>query len=237
MLFSRSSKPDPKLVDQLEALEWRVERATSVGAAATYLNQAGDLVSGRTLRDASSTTAGPWTPTCRRTVRRRATVCRKMLRAAPDVVRARCTLTWLALASGLEQDARAEAEEYLAAAERAGAEVVALLQVRRMVNVAETVELRLYLAEVLMALGDQRTADEVIGRVLSERNGLEAPLHVEADERRNVARRAALQDPGWAGRWASSNAPVDNGAFTWRCALPMRIARAAALLRHSALLR
>jgi tetratricopeptide (TPR) repeat protein len=201
MLFSRSSKPDPKLVDQLEALEWRAERATSVGAAATYLNQAGDLCleAGR-MRDALEYYG--------RTVdahlaadrfEAASSVCRKILRAAPDVVRARCTLTWLALANGLEQDARTEAEEYLAAAERAGAEVVALLQVRRMVNVAESVELRLYLAEVLMALGDQRTADEVIGRVLSERNGLEQPLRVEADERRSVARRAAIQGPrlGW----------------------------------------
>lgn len=197
MLFSRSSKPDPKLVDQLEALEWRADRATSVGAAAAYLNQAGDLCldAGRT-RDALEYYG--------RTVdahlaadrfEAAASVCRKMLRAAPDVVRARCTLTWLALANGLEQDARSEAEEYLAAAERAGAEVVALLQVRRMVNVAETVELRLYLAEVLMALGDQRTADEVIGRVLSERNGLEPPIRVDADERRGVARRAAIQGP------------------------------------------
>jgi hypothetical protein len=115
------------------------------------------------------------------------------------VVRARCTLTWLALANGMEQDARVEAEEYLAAAERAGAEMMALLQVRRMVNVAESVELRLYLAEVLMALGDQRTADEVIGRVLAERNGLEPPLTVAPDDRRNLARRAAIQGPraGW----------------------------------------
>lgn len=201
MLFSRSNKPDPKLVDQLEQLEWRAERATSVGAAATYLNQAGDLCIeagriqdaldyyGRTIdahlaADRFDAAAG---------------VCRKVLRASPDVVRARCTLTWIALANGLEQDARTEAEEYLAAAERAGAEMVALLQVRRMVNVAESVELRLYLAEVLMALGDQRTADEVIGRVLSERNGLEPPVRVEAPERRAIARRSAIQGPklGW----------------------------------------
>ncbi|NJD10037.1 MAG: hypothetical protein FIB01_06170 [Gemmatimonadetes bacterium] len=201
MLFSRSSKPDPKLVDQLEALEWRAERATSVGAAATYLNQAGDLCleAGRT-RDALEYYG--------RTIDAHLAadrfdaaggVCRKVLRAAPDVVRARCTLTWLALANGLETDARAEAEEYLAAAERAGAEVVALLQVRRMVNVAESVDLRLYLAEVLMSLGDQKTADEVIGRVLAERNGLEPPLRIEPEERRSVARRAAIQGPrlGW----------------------------------------
>jgi len=201
MLFSRSSKPDPKLVDQLEALEWRAERATSVGAAATYLNQAGDLCleAGR-VRDALEyfgRTIDAHLAAYRFDAA--ASVCRKVLRAAPDVVRARCTLTWLALANGLEADARAEAEDYLAAAERAGAEVVALLQVRRMVNVAETVDLRLYLAEVLMALGDQKTADEVIGRVLAERNGLEPPLRVEAEERRNVARRAAIQGPrmGW----------------------------------------
>jgi hypothetical protein len=68
-----------------------------------------------------------------------------------------------------------------------------------MVNVAESVDLRLYQAEALMALGDQRTADEVIGRVLAERNGLEQPLKVEDDERRSVARRAAIQGPrmGW----------------------------------------
>jgi tetratricopeptide (TPR) repeat protein len=201
MLFSRTNKPDPKLVDQLEALEWRAERASSVGAAATYLNQAGDLCLeagrvqdaldyfGRTIdahlaADRFDAAAG---------------ICRKVLRASPDVVRARCTLTWLALAAGMEQDARVEVEEYLAAAERAGAEMVALLQVRRMVNVAESTELRLYLAEVLMALGDQRTADEVIGRVLAERNGLESPLRVDTEERRSLARRAAILGPraGW----------------------------------------
>jgi hypothetical protein len=99
----------------------------------------------------------------------------------------------------MEEDARVEVEEYLAAAERVGAEMVALLQVRRMVNVSESVELRLYLAEVLMALGDQRTADEVIGRVLAERNGLEPALHVDPADRRTLARRAAIQGPraGW----------------------------------------
>jgi len=201
MLFLHGKKPDPKLVDQLESLEWRAERANSVGAAATYMNQAGDLcVEAGLVKDAleyygraidAHLAADRYDAA--------ATVCRKVLRASPDVVRARCTLTWLALASGLEPDARAEVEEYLSAAERAGAEMVALLQVRRMVNVAETVELRLYLAEVLMALGDQRTADEVIGRVLAERNGLEPPLRVEADERRSIARRSAIQGVrhGW----------------------------------------
>jgi tetratricopeptide (TPR) repeat protein len=201
MLFSRSSKPDPRLVDQLEALEWQADRASSVGAAATYLNKAGDLCLeagrvqdaldyfGRTIdahlaADRFDAAAG---------------VCRKVLRASPNVVRARCTLAWLALANGMEEAARVEVEEYLQAAERAGAEMVALLQVRRMVNVAESVELRLYLAEVLMALGDQRTADEVIGRVLAERNGLEQPLHVDPADRRTLARRAAIQGPraGW----------------------------------------
>lgn len=200
-MFFSGKRVDRRLIDQLDDLERKAETAHGPGGAATYLNQAGDLclVSGR-LADALGY-YGKAIDTHVQADRFDAAgaVCRKVLRTSPAVIRARCTLAWLALGSGHEADAREEAQRYLRAAERAGREMVALLQVRRMATIAESEDLRLFLGEVLLDLGDESTADHLFGTVFRERNALERPIAVDPEERWGTARRAALQGPklGW----------------------------------------
>lgn len=200
MFFSRG-RLDRRLIDQLDDLERKAEHAHGPGGAATYLNQAGDLClnAGRVADALGYYGKAIDTHVQADRFDAAGAVCRKVIRTHPAVVRARCTLAWLALGSGREADAREHAHHYLSAADHAGREMLALLQVRRMVTIAESEELRLYLGEALIDLGDESTADHLIGRVLRERNALDTPIHIDAEERWGTARRAVLQGPklGW----------------------------------------
>jgi hypothetical protein len=93
-----------------------------------------------------------------------AAVCRKIVRISPDVVRARCTLAWIAIGKGLFQEAQREVAEYATAAERAGRESLAWEHLRRM-GEASDVELREALAETLLNLGDDEGADRLFRTV------------------------------------------------------------------------
>lgn len=192
---------DRRLVQQLDDLEHRAEHAHGPGGAATYLNQAGDLclAAGRASDALHYYGKAIDIHVLADRFEAAGAVCRKVIRTAPQVVRARCTLAWLSLGTGHEADARQHAQQYIGAAELAGKELLALLQVRRMSTIAESPELRMYLGELLIELGDEAAADHLIGRVLSERNALLRPTVVEPDERWSTARRAALQGPnlGW----------------------------------------
>jgi hypothetical protein len=200
MIFS-SKRVDRRLIDQLDDLERRAETAHGPGGAATYLNQAGDLCLNAARLGDALVYYGKAIDVHVQADRFDAAgaVCRKVIRTAPAVIRARCTLAWLALGSGHEADARDHTQLYLRMAELAGREMVALLQVRRMATVAESDDLRLFLGEVLLDLGDESAADHLFGRVFRERNALDQPMAVDPDERWSVARRAALQGPklGW----------------------------------------
>lgn len=200
MLFT-SKRVDRRLIEQLDDLERRAEQAHGPGGAATYLNQAGDLCLGvGRLADALAY-YGKAIDTHVQADRFDAAgaVCQKVLRTSPEVIRARCTLAWLALGSGREADARKHAQDYLRLVEFAGRDMVALPQVRRMATIAESEDLRYFLGEVLLDLGDESAADHVFGQIFRERNALERPAVVDPEERWSVARRAALQGPklGW----------------------------------------
>jgi tetratricopeptide (TPR) repeat protein len=93
-----------------------------------------------------------------------AALCRKVLRIAPDVVRARCTLAWIAIGKGVVEDARREVAAYASAAEAAGRQEMAREHIRRMGDIPD-VELRQALAETLLDLGDDAGADRLFRRV------------------------------------------------------------------------
>lgn len=123
-------------------------------------------------------------------------VCKKVIRLSPLVVRARCTLAWLALGKGIASEAQEFIEHYLVAAARAGREVLACHQVKRMSLIAEAEPLRMYLAHRLLDLGDDRTSDHLFGLVLRERNHAGRRSAVDPARRWLEARRCALMGPG-----------------------------------------
>jgi Flp pilus assembly protein TadD len=85
------------------------------------------------------------------------------VRVLPHVVRARCTLSWLAMAKGLSAEAQQFVREYAQAADSAGTENLASRHLRTMVNLTEDAELCWTLGDVLLWLGDDIGADRSFG--------------------------------------------------------------------------
>jgi hypothetical protein len=121
-------------------------------------------------------------------------LCKKIIRTTPRVVRARCTLAWLAIGAGFTAEAAARVGDYVTAAELAGREALAQLHLRRMGAVAEMHELRMILGEYLLYLGDDRAANDVFGEVFLERNRGDRRT-VNLEERFENVRVAALLGP------------------------------------------
>lgn len=122
-------------------------------------------------------------------------VCNKLLKIAPDAVRARCTLAWLSIGKGHRSGTDREIAEYVHAAKKAGKEALAVKQLRMMAEAAPGPELRELIAEHLLDLEEAEAADRVLGAVYAERNGLRtAPV---ADQGKLWAKllRAALMGP------------------------------------------
>ena len=126
-----------------------------------------------------------------------AALCRKVVRHSPQVVRTWCTMSWLEIGRGHFADAARSVDHYIAAADRAGRDRLALVQVRRMSSLTPDPDFRLHLGERLLWLGDFSTADHVFGLVYEERNGLRIPAPDNPTLRLLEARRAVLQ-PGRA---------------------------------------
>lgn len=90
-------------------------------------------------------------------------ICQKIVRLTPEVVRARCTLAWMAIARGMIQEAQSRITEYKAAAESKGQTRVARAHLLMMAEVIEDRDLLVTIAEQLIELGDAENADRVYG--------------------------------------------------------------------------
>jgi hypothetical protein len=122
-------------------------------------------------------------------------LCRKVLKIAPDAVRAHCTLAWLSLGKGFRSETDQEVEEYVHAARRAGKESLAAKQLVMMAQATPSAELRETLAERLIELGAEEEADRVYGLVFAERNDLRSPVATDEGQIWQKALRAALMGP------------------------------------------
>lgn len=90
-------------------------------------------------------------------------ICQKIVRLTPEVVRARCTLAWMAIARGLVTEAQNRVAEYRDAAESAGQARLARAHLLMMAEVIDDRELLVTIAESLIELGDAENADRVYG--------------------------------------------------------------------------
>jgi tetratricopeptide (TPR) repeat protein len=122
-------------------------------------------------------------------------VCKKLLRMAPDAVRARCTLAWLAIGKGYRSGTDEELADYVRAAEKANREPLAAKQLRMMAEAAVSPDLREVIGEHLLELGDAEGADEVFGGVFLERNGLRPAPVTDEGKLWGKLLRAALMGP------------------------------------------
>lgn len=90
-------------------------------------------------------------------------ICQKIVRLTPEVIRARCTLAWLAIARGMLNEARDRIQEYADAAARLQDSRLAWGHLRMMAEVCESQEVLQSVADALLQLGDVRGADNVYG--------------------------------------------------------------------------
>lgn len=92
-----------------------------------------------------------------------ASICDKLVRANPQIVRARCTLAWLAIARGLDDEAVRRVEEYGEAALRLERPTVAQRQLRAMAEETDSESVLEGIAHALLKLGDSLSADRIFG--------------------------------------------------------------------------
>jgi tetratricopeptide (TPR) repeat protein len=108
-----------------------------------------------------------------------AAVCQKLVRLSPAVVRARCTLAWMAIARGQAREARERIADYANAAAPQRDHSLARGHLRMMAEVADSPGVLEAVAEGLMMLGDlrgsQRAAAAAAGSELASRKLPEEP--------------------------------------------------------------
>jgi tetratricopeptide (TPR) repeat protein len=114
-----------------------------------------------------------------------AAICDKLIRLNPQVVRARCTLAWLAIARGLDDEARRRVEEYGEAALRLERPTVAQRQLRAMAEEVDNEEVLEAIAHALLKLGDVASADRVFALIHSPE--MRRPRAYDTPEDRNRA--------------------------------------------------
>jgi tetratricopeptide (TPR) repeat protein len=88
-----------------------------------------------------------------------AAVCQKLVRLSPNIVRARCTLAWMAIARGQAREARERIADYASAAAPRDSQRLARGHLRMMAEVADLPEVLEAIADGLRVLGDTRGAE------------------------------------------------------------------------------
>lgn len=162
------STPITNLEEVLANMELRALRVSFPDERARIFNLAGDLCFDACSRERSLSYYGRAIDVYVAAQEFEAAVnmCRKIVRLTPEVVRARCTLAWMALGRGLMHEARMRIAEYAEAASVAGKEGAAAHHLRLMTEVAENQEVLESLAEALLQVGDDAGANRAYGAAL-----------------------------------------------------------------------
>lgn len=127
-----------------------------------------------------------------------AALCRKLIRLAPDVIRARATLAVLYLGKKLVEDSAYEVElvdEYIRVARQAGADRLLIYRLRVMANATENQELRVLIGQRLLELGDEEVGRTILHSIYREINGLATPPQLDPGEQWDRLLRAAMMTP------------------------------------------
>ncbi len=92
-------------------------------------------------------------------------LCESIVSLAPNGVRARCTLAWLAVLCGIPEVTAKRIAQYAEAAEIAGVNERACRQLRCMADECDDAAILEVIADSLMHLGDAEAANRVFGRI------------------------------------------------------------------------
>ena len=162
---SPSNNPALSLEDELNALAADMRRDLMPEQRARMMNMAGDLCydDGQRERALLYWDAAIDLYLASGRFAASAAICEKLVRLNPDIVRARCTLAWLAIARGLDDDAARRVEEYGEAATRLERPTVAQRQLRAMAEETDSESMLEAIAHALLKLGDAVSADRIFG--------------------------------------------------------------------------
>jgi hypothetical protein len=94
-------------------------------------------------------------------------LCESIVSLAPNGVRARCTLAWLAILAGSPDHTARRIAQYAEAAEHADVAPRACRQLRCMAEECDVVSILEVIADSLLHLGDADSANRVYGRIYS----------------------------------------------------------------------
>jgi tetratricopeptide (TPR) repeat protein len=97
-----------------------------------------------------------------------AAVCQKLVRLSPNVVRARCTLAWMAIARGQRNEARDRIADYVSAALPQQDHSLARGHLRMMAEVADCTDVLHAVGDALRALSDARGAQRAYAAAMGE---------------------------------------------------------------------
>lgn len=187
-MSSTTAAPIANMEEVLANMELRALRVSIPDERARIFNLAGDLCFDAGSRERSLSYYGRAIDIyiAAQSFEAAVNMCRKIVRLTPEVVRARCTLAWMALGRGLMHEARLRIADYADAASAAGKEGAAAHHLRLMTEVAENQEVLESLAEALLQVGDDAGANRAYGAALG----------------RNPTRRMRLPDSPEE-RWAA----------------------------------
>jgi predicted Zn-dependent protease len=106
-----------------------------------------------------------------------ATLCRLIIYVQPEAVRARCTLTWIAIGTERHPEAGEQLGAYVDAARHAGQTEIAAQQLGWMFGVVSSPNLRRQIVAAMRALGHDQRADGMAEALRSD----PAPYPVDRD--------------------------------------------------------
>jgi tetratricopeptide (TPR) repeat protein len=192
----RGSDDGNRLEKELEVLEEQVRTATP-GYETQFLNRAGNLCVDAGQPSRALRYYGRAIDAYLESGRFSAAevLCRKVQQIAPQAVRVRCTLAWLALGKGANDNTRDEVRGYVEAALESGQEGLASKQLLMMAQATTELDLREEIARHLLELGATAEADHVFGLIFQERNGIRPPAVADQGKLWAKLLRAALMGP------------------------------------------
>jgi hypothetical protein len=118
-------------------------------------------------------------------------LCESVVSLAPNGVRARCTLAWLAVLRGVPDITAKRIAQYAEAAEIAGVHERACRQLRCMADECDAPSILEVIAGSLLHLGDADAANRVFGRIY-KRNSPARIYETREDHARVVAARLTM---------------------------------------------
>lgn len=197
----------PKTVEQAVKKLEAAAKESAFHEAGQHLNRAGDLCA-RTGPAAEEATKQLYGRAIDAHLRAgdygaAAAICRKLIRFAPDVVRARCTLVFLSFGNRFRGDALAELDGYVDAVRRSETERFAIPRLRLLAEALPDAETKRVVAAKLREVGADDVAQAVevdAGRVEEDGSGAD-PLAQDTQWERLM--RGALLEPDsmWRDYW------------------------------------